>query len=190
MCANSYGTEMGKFYEDILATVVTARRVLCASCHHSSPTLPPFFLCSGTWKFLLADAVAKTPKGFESPEFSDSSWGDIRVPGHWQLQTAGARDPPIYTNTNYPFPNHPPYAPRKNPTGLYRRGFALPPEWLFAEGDGVGDTGKEWDGRFVVGQVRSSTTRMASRLALLILYPGRIFAQKFLGNVRPILDTW
>ena len=94
--------------------------------------------CSGTWKFSLASSVAKTPAGFQDPGFQDSSWHDINVPGHWQLQCAGAADPPIYTNTNYPFPNHPPYAPRNNPTGLYRRKFSLPAGWLAAGGDGAG----------------------------------------------------
>eukprot|EP00904_Undaria_pinnatifida_P009940 jgi/Undpi1/6076/HiC_scaffold_20.g08561.m1 len=83
-------------------------------------------------------SVAKTPAGFQDPGFQDSSWHDINVPGHWQLQCAGAADPPIYTNTNYPFPNHPPYAPRNNPTGMYRRKFSLPAGWLAAGGDGAG----------------------------------------------------
>lgn len=87
-------------------------------------------LYSGVWKFFLASGVANTPAGFEIPEFSDDSWSDIVVPGHWQLQGAGALDPPIYTNTNYPFPNHPPYAPTRNPTGLYRRTFSVPSEWF------------------------------------------------------------
>lgn len=94
------------------------------------PHLLPLSHHSGTWKFFLASGVAKAPKGFEDPEFMDKSWDNINVPGHWQLQDAGNSDPPIYTNTNYPFPNHPPYAPKKNPTGLYRRSFALPAEWL------------------------------------------------------------
>lgn len=73
---------------------------------------------------------------FETPEFGDNSWKDINVPGHWQLQDAGAIDPPIYTNTAYPFPNRPPYAPRSNPTGLYRRSFVLPPEWFSVDAPG------------------------------------------------------
>lgn len=97
-------------------------------------------LHSGVWKFFLASGVMNTPAGFETPEFSDNSWSDIVVPGHWQLQSAGVLDPPIYTNTNYPFPNHPPYAPRKNPTGLYRRVFFVPPDW-FAPGVEVRGSG-------------------------------------------------
>lgn len=96
---------------------------------------------SGTWKFLLASGVSKAPAGFEHPGFPDSSWDDITVPGHWQLQDAGSKDPPIYTNTNYPFPNHPPYAPKTNPTGLYRRRFTLPEGWLELGGGGGRDNG-------------------------------------------------
>jgi beta-galactosidase len=33
------------------------------------------------------------------------------------------------TNTNYPFPNCPPYVLCKNPTGCYRRSFELPQDW-------------------------------------------------------------
>lgn len=99
----------------------------------------------------MANGVGEAPTGFERPHFRDDAWDDISVPGHWQLQDAGASDPPIYTNTNYPFPNHPPYAPRKNPTGLYRRTFSLPAEWLAPGGeDGV----RELDERFLVGEVR------------------------------------
>lgn len=113
-----------------------------------SPPRPPYFLApspivlrayhSGTWKFLLASSVSKAPAGFQDPTFSDSSWNNISVPGHWQLQDAGSTDPPIYTNTNYPFPNHPPYAPRENPTGLYRRSFFVPAAWLVSGAAGGG----------------------------------------------------
>eukprot|EP00903_Cladosiphon_okamuranus_P009523 g9072.t2 len=108
---------------------------------------------SGTWKFLLASGVSKAPTGFQDPAYSDSSWNNIRVPGHWQLQDAGSTDPPIYTNTNYPFPNHPPYAPRENPTGLYRRSFTLPVEWLSSGAGEAGGGGREGlGGESLVGQ--------------------------------------
>lgn len=97
--------------------------------------------------------MAKAPAGFQQPDFQDGSWDDIKVPGHWQLQHAGARDPPIYTNTNYPFPNHPPYAPRKNPTGLYRRRFSLPAGWLTAGRDGGGGVDEVLNERFQLVEV-------------------------------------
>ena len=126
--------------------------------------LPPLVASSlrysGTWKFLLASGVSKAPTGFQDPAFSDSSWDNICVPGHWQLQDAGSTDPPIYTNTNYPFPNHPPYAPRENPTGLYRRGFSVPAGWFepgatAAAGGGLqGSGGGSLDGRLLPAEVR------------------------------------
>lgn len=139
------------------------------ACSPSSPLLlPPHvpatcYKFSGTWKFLLASGVSKAPTGFQDPAFSDSSWNDISVPGHWQLQDAGSMDPPIYTNTNYPFPNRPPYAPRENPTGLYRRSFAVPAEWLrpnAATGgrrEGLG--GESLEGRLLPFEVRRGDVR-------------------------------
>ena len=48
------------------------------------------------------------------------------MPSHWQLHGHGA---PAYTNVAYPFPVDPPFVPDANPTGEYRRRFALPPGW-------------------------------------------------------------
>ncbi|CAM9105095.1 unnamed protein product [Choristocarpus tenellus] len=85
---------------------------------------------SGTWKFYLASGPEQAPPDFEKVDFVDIPWGEIEVPGNWQLQDIGGVDPPIYTNTNYPFPNKPPYVPQDNPTGCYRRTFTLPQDWL------------------------------------------------------------
>ena len=54
------------------------------------------------------------------------------MPSHWQLHGHGA---PAYTNVAYPFPVDPPFVPDENPTGEYRREFALPGGW--PEGDAV-----------------------------------------------------
>ena len=48
------------------------------------------------------------------------------MPSHWQLHGYGA---PAYTNVVYPFPVEPPHVPDENPTGDYRRRFAVPGEW-------------------------------------------------------------
>ena len=66
-------------------------------------------------------------------------WDKIQVPSMWQFTGYGI---PRYTNTEYPFPFHPPYAPRNNPTGRYRRTFflqAIPPRAVlhFAGVDGA-----------------------------------------------------
>jgi beta-galactosidase len=59
----------------------------------------------------------------EEPE---SAWSQIEVPGHWQLQGYGSAQ---YTNVPYPFPVCPLFVPSENPTGTYRRKFAVPRTW-------------------------------------------------------------
>ena len=57
-------------------------------------------------------------------EFEDT----IRVPGSWQLTDKafeGFYDKPQYTNHVYPFMYNPPYVPRENPAGVYRRTFNI-----------------------------------------------------------------
>ncbi|GAB3229348.1 glycoside hydrolase family 2 TIM barrel-domain containing protein [Glycomyces halotolerans] len=86
----------------------------------------------GPWRFHLADALARTTTGFEDPRFDDTAWDLLEVPSCWQMAgvpgepTYGA---PAYTNTVYPFPVDPPRVPDANPTGEYRRTFALPADW-------------------------------------------------------------
>ncbi len=87
----------------------------------------PWCLClDGRWKFQRLDQPSAAPANFAAPEFDDSAWPDIEVPGHWQLQGFGQ---PIYTNIQYPFPPTPPRVPATNPTGLYRTTFTLPLNW-------------------------------------------------------------
>ena len=38
-------------------------------------------------------------------------------------------DKPIYTNTQMPFEEHPPFVPAENPTGVYERDFDVPKSW-------------------------------------------------------------
>lgn len=44
---------------------------------------------SGTWKFSLAKSPFDVPEGFQDPKFDSKSWGNIKVPGMWQLQGYG-----------------------------------------------------------------------------------------------------
>ena len=73
----------------------------------------------GGWRFLLTRRPDESPEGWFDPDFDDASagsggWGDIAVPGHWQLQRIpGAEwDRPIYTNVKYPWPADPPRDPK------------------------------------------------------------------------------
>jgi len=85
-----------------------------------------FRLLNGPWHFLYLDCPEDAPQGFALPEYDDTSWDEITVPGNWQMQGYGR---PNYTNTVYPIPLDPPYVPNDNPTGLYRRVFTLPQSW-------------------------------------------------------------
>ncbi|KAF2177581.1 glycoside hydrolase family 2 protein [Zopfia rhizophila CBS 207.26] len=81
---------------------------------------------SGTWKFRHSNSPFEAPEGFESPSFDTSSWGDIAVPGMWQLQGFGKG--PQYTNVQFPIPVDPPNVPfTENETGSYVRLFTIPP---------------------------------------------------------------
>lgn len=87
-----------------------------------------FTSLNGSWDFLLCDNVlsalnlATGKQSIASNYKGTPQWGPITVPGHWQLQGHGN---PIYTNFIYPFPVNPPFAPSKNPTGIYRRKFRI-----------------------------------------------------------------
>ncbi len=102
----------------------------------------------GTWRFMLLEHPSLLPSGFYQPDYDDSKWRDIEVPGNWELQ---GESEPIYTNWAYPFTDepgahritpafsretsyastlNPPYLPDKIPTGLYRRSFSLPEHFV------------------------------------------------------------
>ncbi len=44
---------------------------------------------SGTWKFSVANSPFDAPERFQDPKFDASKWGDIQVPGMWQMQGYG-----------------------------------------------------------------------------------------------------
>ncbi|MZQ84171.1 DUF4981 domain-containing protein [Paenibacillus sp. 5J-6] len=86
---------------------------------------------NGTWKFHFAENAEGRPQEFYKNDYDCSSWSNIAVPSHWQLQ---GFDFPQYTNIIYPWVGHedlkPPYAPVKyNPVGSYSRNFTIPASW-------------------------------------------------------------
>jgi beta-galactosidase len=94
-----------------------------ASSHYSS--------LNGLWKFAFAENPEKRIKTFYEQGFDCSSWDDIQVPAHWQLQ---GYDYPQYTNIRYPWIDSEvlkaPFAPTKyNPVGSYVRTFEVPRNW-------------------------------------------------------------
>ena len=85
-----------------------------------------FRLLSGQWRFLYLPSPGRVPVGFEEDTFDDGCWGQIPVPGNWQMHGYGK---PVYTNVAYPYPVDPPHVPTENPVGLYRTGFKVPAAW-------------------------------------------------------------
>lgn len=88
-------------------------------------------LLNGLWKFAFAENPDKRIKDFYKSEYDYSSWNEIKVPAHWQLQ---GYDYPQYTNVRYPWIDSevlkPPFAPTKyNPVGSYIRTFEVPADW-------------------------------------------------------------
>ncbi|WP_052866687.1 glycoside hydrolase family 2 TIM barrel-domain containing protein [Streptomyces niger] len=81
---------------------------------------------NGTWRFRPSPTATTEDESFARPEYDDSAWAGLAVPGHWVLQGHGA---PAYTNTGYPFPVDPPRVPDENPTGDHRYAFELPADW-------------------------------------------------------------
>ena len=76
----------------------------------------------GTWRFqLLHKPTEKLGK----------RWATIPVPGLWTMQETSDVffDKPIYTNTQMPFAEMPPFVPEENPHGVYERDFDLPKSW-------------------------------------------------------------
>ena len=113
----------------------TAERARAAE-YGSSPFVQSL---NGSWRFRLYDCP-EAVDGFYAPAYDDHAFRDIAVPSNWELQGFGE---PVYTNIVYPWaadepdclirarrgekrvPN-PPFVPKKNPTGCYRRRFTLP----------------------------------------------------------------
>lgn len=104
-------------------------------------TASPYRVClNGEYRFRLYGRPEDTGD-FYRPNFDDSEFGTIPVPGNWELYGHGD---PIYTNYVYPWsydlkepctitphkngpavPN-PPHIPADNPTGCYRTEFTIP----------------------------------------------------------------
>ncbi|WP_208560005.1 glycoside hydrolase family 2 TIM barrel-domain containing protein [Marinilactibacillus kalidii] len=77
---------------------------------------------NGKWRFKFADYPEGIESNFYEDDFDDARWDKISVPSNWQME---GYEYPHYTNVQYPFPVDPPKIPSKNPTGAYRKMFAL-----------------------------------------------------------------
>ena len=86
---------------------------------------------NGIWKFNFNEQAEGRPADFFKKGYDDSSWGEIPVPGIWELNGYGD---PVYTSRNYAwegnYKNNPPYPPvERNHVGQYRRTFEVYEEW-------------------------------------------------------------
>lgn len=97
------------------------------------PASSPYYRSlNGVWKFAFAETPEQRIKSFYETDYDASSWGDMPVPSHWQLQ---GYDYPQYTNVRYPWAESepelsPPFAPTAyNPVGSYLRTFTVPEAW-------------------------------------------------------------
>ncbi|WP_062106266.1 glycoside hydrolase family 2 TIM barrel-domain containing protein [Bacillus niameyensis] len=86
---------------------------------------------NGKWKFAFFETPDKRNLEFYQNDFDSSSWDEIMVPAHWQLQ---GYDYPQYTNVVYPWVEKddikPPFAPTNyNPVGQYIQKFVVPESW-------------------------------------------------------------
>lgn len=113
------------------------RAIACE--YDSSP-----YLCSlnGTYRFRLYPNP-ESVDDFYQTDYDEKEFKDIAVPGNWEVQGFGE---PIYTNYMLPFLQSeesglieanngkkkipdPPYVPKNNPTGCYRRTFTVPEQF-------------------------------------------------------------
>jgi len=92
------------------------------------PTASTYFQpLNGTWKFNWVRQPADRPTDFYLESYDDSGWGEIPVPGNWEINGFGV---PIYLNSPFEFEENPPYIHHDyNPVGSYRRTFDLPESW-------------------------------------------------------------
>lgn len=86
---------------------------------------------NGNWKFNWVKDADMRPTDFFQQNFNDKGWGEMPVPGMWELNGYGD---PVYVNVGYAwredFKNKPPHVPVKNNhVGSYRRTITLPSDW-------------------------------------------------------------
>ncbi|RKD90946.1 glycoside hydrolase family 2 TIM barrel-domain containing protein [Mangrovibacterium diazotrophicum] len=90
-----------------------------------------FMSLNGTWKFNWVQNARQRPTDFYSVGLNDKGWGEMPVPGLWELNGYGD---PQYVNIGYgwreQYKNNPPIVPEENNhVGSYRKEIELPANW-------------------------------------------------------------
>lgn len=120
-----------------------------------------FVLLNGVWKFRYFNNPSEADVELFRNEIKTDDWGDINVPGNWELQGHGY---PIYVNIKYPFlPVDPPHVPAENnPVGFYGRSFEVNKSWsdkeVFINFGGVKSAFYLWINGDYVGYSEDSKT--------------------------------
>ena len=86
---------------------------------------------NGQWKFNWVRHADARPTGFWRADYNDRAWGEMPVPGVWEMNGYGD---PQYVNIGYPwreqYQNNPPQVPtEENHVGSYRRTVTVPASW-------------------------------------------------------------
>lgn len=138
-----------------------------------------FLLLSGSWQFQYFESVYDLPQEFWKEGAGKGK--EVQVPAVWQSYGVDGNQ---YINTRYPFPFDPPYVPRENPCGLYKRSFeykcCLDAPEAFLNFEGVDSCFYVWINGIFVGysQVSHSTSEFhitrylkegENRLTVLVL---------------------
>lgn len=110
------------------ASVVERNRLPMRATFHTDD---PQMSLHGLWKFKWYETPDGRSTTFFQPQTDDSDWGEMPVPGIWEVNGYGD---PLYVNIGYcwkgQFENNPPYVPvEKNHVGQYRNSFTVPADW-------------------------------------------------------------
>lgn len=90
-----------------------------------------FLSLHGLWNFLWVKDANLAPAAFYTKNYDDRAWGQMPVPGMWELNGFGD---PIYVNIGYAwrnqFKSNPPELPVvNNHVGSYRKEIEIPKHW-------------------------------------------------------------
>ena len=165
--------------EDAHATFIpyaSVEQMKADTKHYAEPWQQPdeskaeYINLNGTWKFKYVPGTSSGPGSseFQSKDYNDSGWDDIRVPLSWEMANYGK---PVYTNVGYPFQDNAPNAnvgwtqygvTDHNATGFYRRTITIPETWkdkrVFVHFDGVYSAAVVWVNGKYVGYSQDSNT--------------------------------
>ena len=136
MAANDPKWQDPNFFEEnrlpMRSTFIVTPTAENVVAEHDFTKSPLYRSIGGVWNFYWTqNATDAQPENFWLPNFDDSQWGKMPVPGLWEMNGYGV---PVYKNSGYPwhkfYKKNPPYAPtEQNAVGSYRHNVQVPAEW-------------------------------------------------------------